>query len=79
MGVRTGLSLMFSLLRQNWMLTSSVGGFSLCNDVLKTALNVVNTLPPLSLSNESKLPSLGLESLNQVIYTKKFFDFNILY
>ena len=65
MGVRTGLSLCFSLLKQNWTLTQASGG-SLCNDVIRTASDVVCTLPPLSLANESKLPSLGLETLNQI-------------
>lgn len=66
MGVRTGLSLIFSLLRQNWSSSSQAGPPSLCNDVLQTALNVVQALPPLSLANESKLPPLGLTSLKEV-------------
>ena len=67
MGVRTGLSLIFSLLRQNWTLSLQGGGnINLCNDVLQTALEVTCSLPPLSLANESKLPALGLSSLSQV-------------
>ncbi|ELU01326.1 hypothetical protein CAPTEDRAFT_215877 [Capitella teleta] len=67
MGVRTGLSLLFSLLRQNWAMASQMTTeFNLCNDVLQTALGVLHSLPPLSLSNESKLPALGLTSLKEV-------------
>ena len=66
MGVKTGLSLIFSLLRQNWYLPPEVGGMGLCNDVLRTALDVVCSLPPLSLANENKLPNLGLTTLGQV-------------
>ena len=64
-GVQTGLGLLFSLLRQNWQLSSMYGATSLCNDVLTTALDIVVALPPLSLANESKLTSLGIKSLNQ--------------
>ena len=66
MGVKTGLSLIFSLLRQNWINTSTASSVNLCNDVLHTALDVVMSLPPLSLANESKLPLLGISTLNQV-------------
>jgi len=62
MGVKTGLSLLFSLLRQSW--TSGQG--TLCNDVLATALSVLSSLPPLSLSTDSKIPDLGLSSLTQL-------------
>ena len=64
MGVKTGLSLIFSLLRQNW--GENLGGKRLCNDVLQTALEVICSLPPLSLANESKLPMLGLSTLSRV-------------
>ena len=66
MGVKTGLSLIFSLLRQHWLAASAPGGIALCNNVLQTALEVVCSLAPLSLANESKLPSLGLNTLTQV-------------
>ena len=73
MGVRTGLSLLFALLRQNWMYQSQQQslnlqppGTNLCNDVLQTALDVLSSLPPLSLANESKIPHLGTECLLQV-------------
>jgi hypothetical protein len=38
----------------------------LCNEVLSTALEVVRNLPPLSLSNESQITSLGAQSLQEV-------------
>lgn len=67
MGVKTGLSLMFSLLKQNWSLAAHIPGeLSLCNDVLKTAIEVIQSLPPLSLANENRLTSLGIDSLNSV-------------
>ncbi|XP_013415675.1 probable E3 ubiquitin-protein ligase HERC1 [Lingula anatina] len=67
-GVRTGLSLLFSLLKQNWTLQAKLmtTGSNLCQDVLCTAADVILSLPSLSLANESKLPPLGVESLNQV-------------
>ncbi|KAK1891774.1 putative E3 ubiquitin-protein ligase HERC1 [Dissostichus eleginoides] len=72
MGVRTGLSLLFALLRQSWMMPPppSPGGgpggnINLCNDVIHTAIDVVSSLPPLSLANESKIPPMGLDCLAQ--------------
>ncbi|XP_052792637.1 probable E3 ubiquitin-protein ligase HERC1 isoform X2 [Mya arenaria] len=65
LGVETGLSLVFSLLEQNWKLSAQVGTTSFCNNVLSTALNILVVLKPLSLSNESKLTRLGIKSLNQ--------------
>lgn len=38
MGVRTGLSLVFSLIRESW--TRPGSSSSLCNEVLKTAIEV---------------------------------------
>ncbi|XP_067667414.1 probable E3 ubiquitin-protein ligase HERC1 [Haliotis asinina] len=66
MGVKTGLSLLFSLLKQNWNLAGQSGQLSFCNDVLQTAVDIVTSLPPLSLANETKLTPLGVDSLNQV-------------
>lgn len=67
MGVRTGLSLLFSLLQQNWRYAASVHPESvLCNDVLSTASSVLASLPPLSLANENKIPKVGLDCLAQV-------------
>lgn len=65
LGVGTGLSLVFSLLEQNWKLSAQLGTPSICNDVLTTALNIVTSLQPLSLANEAKLTNLGIRSLNQ--------------
>ncbi|RUS88143.1 hypothetical protein EGW08_004105, partial [Elysia chlorotica] len=64
--VKTGLSMLFSLFRQNWVLASSTGNISTCNDVFLTALDVVSTLPPLSLANETRLTSLGADALDSV-------------
>ncbi|KAI3377882.1 hypothetical protein L3Q82_008463 [Scortum barcoo] len=73
MGVRTGLSLLFALLRQSWMMPPPPGPgggpggtINLCNDVIHTAIDVVSSLPPLSLANESKIPPMGLDCLAQV-------------
>lgn len=66
MGIKTGLSLLFSLLRQNWILAPQIGNVCLCDDVFRTALDVVTKLPPLSLANEMKVTPLGMETLNQV-------------
>ncbi|XP_071845609.1 probable E3 ubiquitin-protein ligase HERC1 isoform X3 [Apostichopus japonicus] len=66
MGVRTGLSLLFALLRQHWSQPPTPGNVHLCNDVLQTALTVLSSLPPLSLANENKIPPLGNECLKQV-------------
>ncbi|XP_075939248.1 putative E3 ubiquitin-protein ligase HERC1 [Anarhichas minor] len=73
MGVRTGLSLLFALLRQSWMMPpppspsgGAGGNINLCNDVIHTAIDVVSSLPPLSLANESKIPPMGLDCLAQV-------------
>ncbi|CAM1299303.1 HERC1 (predicted) [Pycnogonum litorale] len=68
MGVKTGLSLLFALLRQCWTHNgnSLQPTMIICNEVLSTAIDVVRSLPPLSLANEAKMPSLGLETINQV-------------
>lgn len=39
---------------------------NLCSEVLKTALDVVNSLPVLSLANENQISTLGSETLMQV-------------
>ena len=43
------------------------GGGILCNEVLRTALNVLISLPPLSLSNGTKIPEVGVKTLKQVM------------
>jgi len=65
LGVETGLSLLFSLLEQNWKLTQQLGTENICNSVLSTALTILMSLKPLSLANESKLTKLGIRSLNK--------------
>lgn len=65
-GMQTGLTLIFSLLRQNWQTSAALGIPSLCNSVLKTAVDTIQKLPPLSLSNDSHLTSLGVSTLDQV-------------
>ncbi|XP_048876533.1 probable E3 ubiquitin-protein ligase HERC1 isoform X3 [Brienomyrus brachyistius] len=66
MGVRTGLSLLFALLQQNWHQARLDPSLALCNDVLTTASSVLSSLPPLSLANENKIPPVGLDCLTQV-------------
>nr|XP_022329995.1 probable E3 ubiquitin-protein ligase HERC1 isoform X2 [Crassostrea virginica] len=66
LGVKTGINILFSLLRQNWVLAKQTGQFSFCNDIIQTAISVVENFPPLSLSNETKLTPLGVDSLNQI-------------
>lgn len=48
------------------MMPVSGPGLSLCNDVIHSAIEVVSSLPPLSLANESKIPPVGLDCLSQV-------------
>ncbi|XP_076815895.1 putative E3 ubiquitin-protein ligase HERC1 isoform X3 [Clavelina lepadiformis] len=64
MGVRTGLRLLFTLIRHSW--TQPSLAYSICTDVLQTAFDVVNHLPPLSLADDSKIPAMGLDCLQQV-------------
>ena len=66
LGIKTGLTLLFSLLKQNWCLASQTGQLSFSNDILQMAVSIVSSFPPLSLANEAKLTPLGAESLNQV-------------
>nr|CAD7425857.1 unnamed protein product [Timema monikensis] len=69
MGVKTGLSLLFALLRQSWQRCPSPGSAdipNLCNEVLTTAAEVVRNLPPLSLANESHVTPLGTQTLHEV-------------
>ncbi|XP_055489136.1 LOW QUALITY PROTEIN: probable E3 ubiquitin-protein ligase HERC1 [Leucoraja erinacea] len=66
MGVKTGLSLLFALIQQNWQQSKIDPSLSLCNDVLCTACTIINSLPPLSLANENKIPQVGLDCLAQV-------------
>ncbi|KAL1459278.1 hypothetical protein WDU94_011280, partial [Cyamophila willieti] len=67
-GVKAGLSLVFSLLQQDFekAIQPATPSCSLGCQVLTTALSIVRSLPPLSLSNETQLNGLGIESLAQV-------------
>ena len=61
-----GLSLVFAILRQNWQQSQQNPGSSiLCNEVLKTALRVLSSLPMMSLANTSST-DIGQSTLNQV-------------
>ncbi|KAG8252882.1 putative E3 ubiquitin-protein ligase herc1 [Homalodisca vitripennis] len=64
--VRSGLSLIFALLRQSWGDTGISGGPNICCEMLTSALTVVRSLPPLSLANENHISGLGAETLSQV-------------
>nr|CAB3252556.1 probable E3 ubiquitin-protein ligase HERC1 [Phallusia mammillata] len=64
MGVRTGLRLLFTLIQHSWSEPSLAS--AICTDVLHTAYDVVGNLPPLSLADESKIPEMGLDCLQQV-------------
>lgn len=61
-GVKTGMSLLFALFRQSWQLNHG----KLCNDVLLTASEVLSAIPPLALAQESKIPEMGRDCLNQI-------------
>ncbi|XP_077974377.1 putative E3 ubiquitin-protein ligase HERC1 isoform X2 [Styela clava] len=64
LGVRSGLQLVFSLIRVSWnqpLLTSS-----LCNDTLSTAIQIMSELPPLTLANSNKIPTVGMDCLSEV-------------
>ena len=50
---------------------------SICDDILSTALDIVLSLPPLSLANESKLTKLGTKTLDQTTtFLKTVFSAN---
>lgn len=66
LGVHTGISLLFALLKQNWESTTALGVPSVCNDVLQTALEMVQNLPPLTLAHDNHMTSLGVKSLEKI-------------
>ncbi|XP_071450243.1 probable E3 ubiquitin-protein ligase HERC1 [Hetaerina americana] len=66
MGIKTGLRLLFALLQQSWHQTTISGAPNLCNEVLSTAYDVIKSLPPLSLANESQIPAMGIQSLQEI-------------
>lgn len=65
-GVKTGLSLLFSILKQNWQVSDILKVPSLCNSVLETSFELLQKLPPLCLSNNAQLTNLMISSLEQV-------------
>ena len=73
----TRRAFVFSLLKQNWHLASQLGTPSICDDILSTALDIVLSLPPLSLANEAKLTKLGTKTLDQTTtFLKTVFSVN---
>ena len=70
LGVTTGLTLVFALLKQNWATaaaTPAPGSVQLSSEVLRSALTVLRTLPPLSLSpSVVAIPRVGQNSLEQI-------------
>lgn len=65
-GVQTGLSLLFALLRHNWYTSSVLGITSMCNSVFETAAAMIQNLPPLSLANDMQLTPLGVAGVQKV-------------
>ena len=65
LGVQTGLTLLFSLMKQTWMQNSQSS--EICSGVLNTVGGIINSLPPLSLANNAKLPKLAKNSLDQIM------------
>ena len=68
LGVTTGLTLVFALLKQNWATAAATpGSGQLSSEVLRSALTVLRTLPPLSLSpSVVAIPRVGQNSLEQI-------------
>jgi len=67
--VKTGLNLVFGLLRQNVVMSRQLGmkpSCSVCDDVLRTALDVITSFPPLSLADKRCLPQLAISSMSDV-------------
>ena len=67
---------MFSLLKQSWVQSQlqtqsqlPTESYSLSNDVLITARDLLSALPPLSLAMDTKIPPLGSQTLSQVYLT----------
>ena len=69
LGVTTGLTLVFALLKQNWTTAAAAGSEAgqLSSEVLRSALTVIRSLPPLSLSpSVVAIPRVGQNSLEQI-------------
>ena len=74
LGLTTGLSLVFALLRQNWQQSQqNPGSAILCNEVLRTAQRVLLSLPIMSLANVSNsnqdISQLTLNQVNEFLLT----------
>ncbi|ESN90894.1 hypothetical protein HELRODRAFT_90701 [Helobdella robusta] len=72
--IKTGLSMVFSLLRENWVIDKSLRTLlpnynknSMSCGVLQAAVNAVSAMPPLSLSDDNLLTELGVYSLNEIL------------
>ena len=39
---------------------------AICTDVLQTALDIISSLPPLSLASDTKMSTIGRQSLDDV-------------
>ncbi|KAK9884642.1 hypothetical protein WA026_007479 [Henosepilachna vigintioctopunctata] len=77
-GVKTGLTLLFSLLRQDWQVSSMLGVSSLSLTMLETGVDLIQQLPPLCLSNDLQLTTLGITTLEQTCDFLKDSVLNIL-
>ncbi|XP_045467504.1 probable E3 ubiquitin-protein ligase HERC1 isoform X2 [Harmonia axyridis] len=64
-GLKTGLSLIFSLLRRDWQVSSLLKMPSISETMLQTAFDLVKGLPPLCMSNDTELTQLGISSIEQ--------------
>lgn len=85
LGIKTGLSVVFSLLKQAWsqlayqrrleqvllqsasLSLESVPAINLPNDVLKSVLDILASIPPLSLSNPKTISGFSEACLNQSV------------
>jgi E3 ubiquitin-protein ligase HERC1 len=67
--VKTGLNLIFGLLRQNVSMSRQLGTKSnsgVCDEVLRTALDVMMSFAPLSLADKRCLPPLAISALSDI-------------
>ena len=66
MTVKTLMTFMFSLLRMSWSSPDLRMGM-LCADVLTNCSEMMTSVPALSLANESRLPSIAVDCLGQIM------------
>lgn len=65
-GITTLISLIFNSLKRNLITEdSSESTSNICIDVLETACDFINGLPPLSFCNDTQITSLGVEGLSE--------------